>query len=82
MFKLPPDDERLSVLEMDAMDFVSDPSNHGSVDALQVDLYDATVRGPVLDTPEFYRACAATLTGNGIMTINLFGEHPSYEKNL
>jgi predicted O-methyltransferase YrrM len=25
MFKLPPDDERLQVLEMDAMDFVDDP---------------------------------------------------------
>ena len=82
MFKLPPNDERLSVLEMDAMDFVLDPSNQGTVDALQVDLYDASARGPVLDTPEFYQACAACLTPDGIMTINLFGEHPSYAKNL
>lgn len=82
MFKLPPDDERLSVLEMDAMDYVTDPANHGRVDALQVDLYDATVRGPVLDTPDFYRACAATLGEHGIMTVNLFGDHPSYAKNL
>lgn len=82
MFKLPPDDERLSVLEMDALDYVTDPANHGRVDALQVDLYDATVRGPVLDTPEFYRACAATLVDDGIMTVNLFGDHPSYAKNL
>src|SRR4051812_11361342 len=50
MFKLPPDDERLSVLEMDAMDFVTNPANHGVFDVLQVDLYDATARGPVLDT--------------------------------
>lgn len=82
MFKLPPDDDRLTVLEMDAMDFVCDPANRGSADVLQVDLYDATVKGPVLDTPEFYRACAATLAANGIMTINLFGDHPSYAKNL
>ena len=82
MFKLPAQDERLSVLEMDALDFVTDEARHGSIDALQVDLYDATARGPVLDTPEFYAACAACLKEDGIMTVNLFGEHPSYKKNL
>jgi spermidine synthase len=81
MFKLPPDDERLSVLEMDAMDFVTDSANHGTLDALQVDLYDATVRGPVLDTAEFYAACAACLKPEGIMTVNLFGDHASYPRN-
>jgi spermidine synthase len=55
MFKLPPKDERLQVLEMDALDFVDDPANHGAFDVLQCDLYDATARGPVLDTPEFYQ---------------------------
>ncbi|KIF83345.1 spermine/spermidine synthase domain-containing protein [Noviherbaspirillum autotrophicum] len=82
MFKLPPDDDRLSVLEMDAMDFVTDDAHCGTIDALQVDLYDATARGPVLDTPEFYAACAACLSEHGIMTVNLFGDHPSYAKNL
>jgi len=82
MFKLPDNDGRLNVVEMDAMDFVTNPANHGTLDALQVDLYDATARGPVLDTPEFYLACAACLNDDGIMTINLFGDHPSYAKNL
>ena len=82
MFKLPPNDARLQVQEMDAMDFVMAPHNHDTVDVLQVDLYDATARGPVLDTPEFYAACADCLTADGIMTINLFGDHPSYAKNL
>jgi len=36
----------------------------------------------VLDTPDFYRACAACLSEDGIMTVNLFGDHPSYTKNL
>lgn len=81
MFKLPPEDDRLSVLEMDAMDYVNDSANHGKLDALQADLYDATVKGPVLDTPEFYEACAACLAPHGIMTVNLFGDHPSYGKN-
>lgn len=82
MFKLPENDDRLSVMEMDAAAFVEDPANYGTVDALQVDLYDATARGPVLDTPEFYAACAACLKDGGIMTVNLFGDHPSYAKNL
>jgi spermidine synthase len=82
MFKLPANDDRLSVLEMDALDFVNDSANHGCIDVLQSDLYDATARGPVLDTPEFYAACAACLAPHGILTVNLFGDHPSYAKNL
>ena len=82
MFKLPPEDARLSILEMDANDFIHDPKRHGTIDALQVDLYDATARGPVLDTPEFYGACRDSLTERGVMTVNLFGDHPSYAKNL
>ena len=82
MFKLPPEDGRLRVLEMDAMDFVLDDANRDTVDALQCDLYDATARGPVLDTPEFYQACNACLTDRGVMTVNLFGDHPSFAKNI
>ena len=82
MFKLPPNDERLTVIEGDALDFVNDPANAGAFDVLQCDLYDATARGPVLDTPEFYSACNGCLREGGIMTVNLFGDHPSYAKNI
>ena len=82
MFKLPPDDERLNVLEMDALDFVNDPERREAYDVLQCDLYDATARGPVLDTPEFYQACCACLSPGGIMTVNLFGDHPSFARNI
>jgi spermidine synthase len=82
MFKLPPDDEHLQVLEMDAMDFVTDPDIIDAFDVLQCDLYDATARGPVLDTPEFYQACNACLASSGVMTVNLFGDHPSFKKNI
>jgi spermidine synthase len=81
LFALPAPDERLSVLEMDAMDFVLDESNRQTADIIHVDLYDATARGPVLDTPEFYAACSRCLTEDGIMTVNLFGAHRSYKKN-
>ncbi|MBI1835304.1 MAG: spermidine synthase [Burkholderiales bacterium] len=82
MFKLPADDERLQVLEMDALDFVNDAERRDCYDAMQVDLYDATARGPVLDTAEFYEACAACLTADGVLTVNLFGDHPSFAKNI
>ena len=78
MFKLPPEDQRLTILEMDANDYIHDPKRSGTIDALQVDLYDATARGPVLDTPEFYSACRDSLSEQGVMTVNLFGDHPSY----
>jgi spermidine synthase len=82
MFKMPPEDQRLRVLEMDALDFVNDPANAGAFDVLQCDLYDATARGPVLDTPEFYQACNACLRDGGMMTVNLFGDHPSFARNI
>lgn len=82
MFALPPRDERLAVLEMDAMDFVCDEANAGTADVMHVDLYDATARGPVLDSPEFYAGCSRCLSSDGVMTVNLFGRAPSYKKNL
>ncbi|MGZ8289539.1 MAG: spermine/spermidine synthase domain-containing protein [Telluria sp.] len=81
-FGLPPNDARLSVREMDAMDFVLDPANHGTVDVLQVDLYDEEARGPVLDSQEFYQACFDCLADGGIMTANVFGDFSNYDKNL
>ena len=82
MFQLPRRNARLEVLEMNAMDYVCDSANAKSIDVIQADLYDATASGPVLDTVEFYRACAHCLTQQGAMTVNLFGDHPSYDKNL
>lgn len=82
MFSVPDPDERLDILEMDAMNFVQDEGNFNHFDILHVDLYDATAKGPVLDTPEFYAACRQCLVFNGMMTVNLFGDHPSYEKNI
>ncbi|MDQ7979306.1 spermidine synthase [Paraburkholderia sp. SARCC-3016] len=82
MFELPPDDARLSVREADAWDFVNDRANHGTVGAMQIDVYDATARGPVLDSVAFYRAARACLAQAGVATINLFGDHPSFVRNM
>src|ERR1700758_1077476 len=67
---------------MDAWDFVNDRANHGTIGAPQIDVYDATARGPVLDSVAFYRAVRACLTDAGVATINLFGDHPSFVRNM
>ncbi|MES2902213.1 MAG: fused MFS/spermidine synthase [Pseudomonadota bacterium] len=81
-FGLPPNDARLNVREMDAMEFVLERANHDTVDVLQVDLYDEEARGPVLDSPEFYQGCFDCLTDDGVMTANVFGDFSNYDKNL
>ena len=82
MFQLPASDERLHIVEADAGAFVADVSHQASIDALQVDLYDALARGPVLDSEVFYRACRSCLRAPGVMTVNLFGDHPSFRRNI
>ncbi|USE81025.1 spermidine synthase [Cupriavidus gilardii] len=82
MFGLRENDARLTVREQDAWDYVMDPASTAAHDVLQVDLYDATARGPVLDTTAFYKACRRVLKAPGVMTINLFGDHDSFPKNI
>tara|TARA_A100000164_G_scaffold340829_1_gene337058 strand:- start:48 stop:788 length:741 start_codon:yes stop_codon:yes gene_type:complete len=81
-FKLPVNHNKLSILNMNANDFVNDSSNHKSIDILQIDLYDKNAQGPVLNSFGFYNACHKCLTDNGISVINLFGNHPSFQRNF
>lgn len=80
-FRLP-DSPRSEIEHCDAADWVSDPANIGRCAVLMVDLYDATAQGPVRGSPEFYRDCARALGDSGVITVNLFGEHASFEPNL
>ncbi len=80
-FKLPEDSARLKVLEMDAEEYVADPENANTVDALCVDLYDQDAASPMLDTEFFYSNCFALLREGGVMTVNLFGRDASFERS-
>lgn len=80
-FRLP-ESPRSSIDHCDAADWVSDPANIGRYSALMVDLYDATAQGPVRGSLEFYQGCAQALTEPGVITVNLFGEHASFDPNL
>lgn len=81
-FKLPPDDAKLQVLNADAAAAIQNPLWWGTVDALQVDLYDQDAAAPVLDSADFYADCRRLLTPSGCMSVNLFGRASSYEKSL
>jgi spermidine synthase len=81
-FKLPPDDARLQVVIADAAQEIQRPEWQGTVDALQVDLYDHEAAAPVLDDEAFYAQCRALLTDEGCITVNLFGRASSYERSL
>ena len=81
-FKLPADTPRLQVVLGDAAEVAAHPHWHGSVDALQVDLYDDEAAAPVLDSEAFYADCRRLLTEDGCMTVNLFGRSSSYEQSL
>ncbi len=81
-FRLPLDNDKLQVIIEDAEQAVQDSHWHGTVDALQVDLYDHEAAGPVLDGEDFYAHCRQMLTDDGCMTVNLFGRDSSYERSL
>ena len=81
-FKLPADDQRLSVVLGDAAQVAAHGHWRGSVDALQVDLYDHEAAAPVLDSVAFYSGCRQLLTEDGCMTVNLFGRSSRYAQSL
>lgn len=80
-FRLP-ENERSIIEHDDALEWVLDPVNKDQFQVLMVDLYDANAQGPVCSTVEFYQGCYQALTENGIASINLFGSHPSFQRNL
>jgi len=47
-----------------------------------VDLYDTEALGPVCDSLDFYQGCFDCLTAPGMLSVNLFGEHASFKRNL
>ncbi|WP_339935918.1 spermidine synthase [Undibacterium luofuense] len=80
-FFLPEDDARLQVLELNALDFAADPRRAGSVDILQIDLYDAAAEAPALGSIPFYQSCAQLLNEQGILTVNIFGTPKNFRRN-
>ncbi len=80
-FHLPQESPGLTLLQMDAADYVEDRRRAGSVDVLCVDLYDHDAASPMLDSTAFYEGCHRLLADSGVMTVNLFGRDASFESS-
>lgn len=75
-FMVPPDDERLKIIEADGAEFLENTEK--GIDALLVDAFDKTGFAPSLANREFFDNAYAKLSGNGVLVINLAGEKESY----
>ena len=82
MFFTPDDDRRLETLQTDAKVFVQSTKQQKKFDAVQVDLYDAICDGPAASSLDFYKGCYNILKSTGVMTVNLFSRHKSFDINL
>jgi spermidine synthase len=81
-FKLPADDARLTVVEVDAAAWVADAANRRCAQVLCVDLYDDEAAAPVLDSVAFYGHCRDVLAAGGLMSVNLFGRASSFQRSV
>lgn len=82
MFFRLPESPRLDVHHEDAGVWVAEPANIGRCPVLMVDLYDAKAEGPVRDSVTFYRHCRRVLGEVGVLSVNLFGRHDSFGRNI
>ena len=80
-FKLPRP-ARLSIQHQDAGVWVQASENWGLCGALMVDVYDGQAQGPVRDSLAFYQGCRASLADIGVLSVNLFGAHASFARNI
>ncbi len=75
-FFVPPDDERLHIIEGDGSEFIEHADK--GIDALLVDAFDRTGFAPALANREFFENAYAKLSGNGVLVVNLAGDKESY----
>jgi spermidine synthase len=79
-FHLPPDDERLQVIQADGARWVAEHPD--SADVILVDGYDGESQAEELATPEFYGAAAQALGRDGVLVVNLWGSDRQYDAYL
>lgn len=80
-FRLP-EQARSHIHHADAEKWVERAENIGKYKVMMIDLYDAQAQGPVCSSLAFYQNCYHCLDEDGLMTVNLFGAHSSYEENI
>jgi spermidine synthase len=79
-FYLQDDDERLSVIEGDGIQYIYDHPE--TTDLLMLDMFDGSGMPLKLYTQDFFDACNVALTSNGLMQINLWGSDKNFDVYL
>lgn len=76
MFHLPPDDERLQVIQGDGAEYVANMT--APVDGILLDAYGSTGIVEPLATEAFFAQCRDKLTGDGVLLVNLWQSDPRF----
>lgn len=79
-FKLPAEDERLSIHVADGARYVLETDR--KFDLILVDGFDRNARAGALDTAPFYTAARARLSNQGLMSANLFGRSRGFRASV
>ena len=79
-FKLPAEDERLTIHLEDGLKFIAETQDRW--DLILLDAYDHDVRPGPLSTIDFYRSLRAHLSEDGILAANLFNRSRRYEGTI
>ncbi len=79
-FKLPDDDERLSIHHGDGADFLVQAKH--DYDLILLDGFDADARTGRLDTLPFYLDCRARLAEDGLLSVNLLSRRKDFRQSV
>lgn len=79
-FQVPENDERLQVIEGDGVLYLTE--NLNSAQVLMIDAFDSNGIPADMCTQAFFDSCAAALTNNGMMAINLWGSDKNFDVYL
>ena len=79
-FKLPDDPVRLTVTIGDGADYML--AGERCFDYILLDGFDPDACAGTLDTPPFYQACRARLTGSGLLGVNLLGRNKGFAASV
>lgn len=79
-FEVPDDDERLQVIEGDGVSYLGENPNSSQV--LMIDAFDSNGIPADMCTQEFFDSCAAALSSDGMLVINLWGSDKNFDVYL
>jgi len=82
MFSLDVQSPRMKIIQDNALNYVQNINNHHQFDSIQVDIFNGEASGPALSSLDFYQGCFNALKEVGVMTVNLFSRHPSFNTNI